>query len=77
MTALIDSLLMRALAAAGSLRVRLGEERGQGLMEYAMLSGLIAVAIAGVGALVLTGAIETLFQNVANCISGTGTCFGS
>jgi Flp pilus assembly pilin Flp len=50
-------------------------EDGQDLIEYAMLGGLIALAIIGV-VIFLTGAIEDMAEGIGNCIdfnSGT-TC---
>ena len=47
----------------------LRRERGQDLIEYAMLSGLIAAALVAVLALgVLTGAVELLAGGVSDCI---------
>jgi Flp pilus assembly pilin Flp len=50
-------------------------EKGQDLLEYAMLGGLIAAAIVAVLALgVMTGAISGMASGIANCIdfnSGT------
>jgi Flp pilus assembly pilin Flp len=43
-------------------------ERGQDLIEYAMLGGLIALAIIGVGVAVLTGALNDLFSGVGRCV---------
>jgi Flp pilus assembly pilin Flp len=50
-------------------------ERGQDLIEYAMLGGLIALAIIGVGILALSGAIEDMFSGIGSCIDFTsGGC---
>jgi len=43
-------------------------ERGQDLIEYAMLGGLIALAIIGVGVLALTGALNDLFNGIGDCV---------
>jgi Flp pilus assembly pilin Flp len=43
-------------------------ERGQDLIEYAMLSGLIAAAIVAVGVLLFTGALTKLITGIGNCI---------
>ena len=55
----------------------LRSERGQDLLEYAMLGGLIVIAIlAIVGA--FTGALESMVDGISACIdfdSGT-TCSG-
>jgi Flp pilus assembly pilin Flp len=51
-------------------------EQGQDLIEYAMLGGLIALAIIGVGILALTGALNDLFGGIGNCVDfdSTTTC---
>ncbi len=47
----------------------LRNERGQDLIEYAMLSGLIAAALVAVLALgVLSGAVELMAGGVGDCI---------
>ncbi len=47
----------------------LRRERGQDLIEYAMLSGLIAAALVAVLALgVLSGAVEAMADGVSDCI---------
>jgi Flp pilus assembly pilin Flp len=47
---------------------RYTDERGQDLIEYAVLSGIIAAAIAGVAAGVLSGALTSMAQGIADCI---------
>ena len=50
-------------------------EQGQDLIEYAMLGGLIALAIIGVGVAALTGALNGLFDGIGDCVdfdAGTG-----
>jgi len=51
-------------------------ERGQDLIEYALLSGLIAASIIAVLALgVLTGAITAMANGISGCIDFTaGGC---
>ena len=46
--------------------VRAGE-KGQDLIEYAMLGGLIALGILGVG-LLFTDEIESMISGIGNCI---------
>ncbi len=49
-------------------------ERGQDLIEYSMLGGLIALAIIAVGALAFSGALDSMANGIGNCIdfdSGT------
>jgi Flp pilus assembly pilin Flp len=50
------------------LGARIAGERGQDLIEYALLSGILAAAIALVGAGVLTGALEDMAEGIARCI---------
>jgi pilus assembly protein Flp/PilA len=48
------------------------EEQGQGMTEYGLVLGVIAVAV--VGALVtLRGEIITMFQNVVTAVTGAET----
>ena len=75
MTALINSALMRAMTAVSGLKARLAEERGQDLMEYAVLGGVLAVLVVGVGtALALTGAATTMANAIAECIDFDNVC---
>jgi Flp pilus assembly pilin Flp len=59
------------------IRSLVKDERGQDLIEYAMLGGLIALALAAVATLgILTGAVSAMAEGIGNCIdfnSGT-TC---
>ena len=69
MVAIINTALLRGMAAIAGLKARLREERGQDLIEYALLGGLIAAAIVAVAALgVMTGAIEGMADGIADCI---------
>ena len=57
------------------LKMHVSSERGQDLIEYAMLGGLIAIALAA-GALVFSGALASMATGISHCIdfdSGT-TC---
>lgn len=48
---------------------RLRTERGQDLLEYAMLGGLIAAAIAAlVTAGIFSGAVSSMANGIADCI---------
>ena len=60
-----------------TLKYRLAEERGQDLLEYAMLGGLIVIAILAVVGL-MTGAIESMINGIKNCIdfNNTSVCAG-
>ena len=48
-------------------------ERGQDLVEYALLSGMIALAIIGVSALFLTGALTSMVGGVGACVDFDAT----
>lgn len=70
---MIDRIIVWVL----TLKERLGEERGQDLLEYAMLGGLIVIGIlAVVGA--FTGALDNMIKGIGNCIdfSNTTNCEG-
>jgi Flp pilus assembly pilin Flp len=47
---------------------RFAGERGQDLIEYAVLSGVIAAAIVAVGAAALTGALNDMVDGISRCI---------
>ena len=49
------------------IKAHVPSERGQDLIEYAMLGGLIALAIAG-AILFLSGAISSMAQGISDCI---------
>ena len=69
MFALITNARLMAGTAAGYLRARFGEERGQDLIEYAMLGGLLAVAITAVAVVAaMTGALDSMATGISNCI---------
>lgn len=60
---MIDRIVLWLVA----LKARLSDERGQDLLEYAMLGGLIVIAIlAIVGA--FTGALQSMVKGIENCI---------
>ena len=50
------------------IRNRLSVESGQDLIEYAMLGGLIALAIIAVGTLAFTGALNSMASGIGSCI---------
>jgi Flp pilus assembly pilin Flp len=69
MSTLINTALVRAMDAISSLRARLAEERGQDLLEYALLGGLLAAAITAAAVVALmTGALEGMADGIADCI---------
>ena len=66
---IINTALLRMMSAVSGLRARIAEERGQDLLEYALLGGLIAAAIIAVAALgVMTGAIDDMASAIGACI---------
>lgn len=54
------------------IMLRLRSEDGQDLIEYAMLGGLIAIALAA-GALVLSGALASMASGIGSCIDFDST----
>ena len=69
MVAFINTALLRAMTAVASLKARLREERGQDLIEYALLGGLIALAITAAAVVAaLTGGLEAMADGIASCI---------
>ena len=59
MVDLINTALMRTVMAAGRLRRRFSEERGQDLLEYAMLGGFLAAGLVLLGAILVNGGAFT------------------
>lgn len=50
----------------------LNREEGQGMVEYSLIIGLVAIAV--VGAVVLLGGqIEAVFTNITNTLTGAAT----
>jgi len=57
-----------------SFIARLRSERGQDLLEYALLSGLIAAAIISLLALgILSGGVSSMVTNIRDCIDFEST----
>ena len=50
------------------LSIHFSGERGQDLIEYAMLSGLIALGLIAVGALAFSGPLGSMATGIGNCI---------
>lgn len=74
MVAMMNELLVRGMSMAAGLRARLAEERGQDLLEYALLGGLIAAALTATAvALTLTGALNTMAGGISRCIDFNAT----
>jgi len=61
---MIDKLVVFVL----SLKAKLSSERGQDVIEYAILSGLIALALVAVGVVVFQTGVTNFFKTVADCI---------
>lgn len=56
------------------IRMHVGSERGQDLLEYALLGGLIALAITAVAVLAgLTGALTDMADGIGRCIDFDST----
>jgi len=60
-----------ATGVAG-LRARLTEERGQDLLEYALLGGLIAAAIVALGVIFRPYLVD-MADNIGSCIDFTSS----
>ena len=74
MVALINNAMLRAVMAVGELRARMAEERGQDLLEYALLGGLIAAALTTVAVFAAySGALETMAGGIGACIDFDST----
>ena len=60
------------------IQAHLRNERGQDLLEYALLGGLIALAItAAAVALAMTGALNAMATGISECIDfNSGTVCG-
>lgn len=73
MMTFMNTALLRAMTAAAGLKARLTEEHGQDLLEYGLLSGLLAVAII-TGFLLVPGAITAMTDGIAECIDFDAVC---
>ena len=76
MVAMINTALIRTVMAAGRLRQRFSEERGQDLLEYALLGGIMAVGVGILGVILLApdGAFSDMGNAIAACIDFDGPC---
>ena len=72
MASLLNTAVLRLSVAIANLRAR-GDERGQTLVEYGLLTGLLAVAIIG-GFLLLTQNVTVLSDAIAECINFDNVC---
>ena len=71
----INMALTRVMLGVSSLRARLAEERGQDLLEYALLGGLIAASLVA-AALFLAAPIASMGEGIGRCIdfNASTTC---
>ena len=67
MVALINTALLRAVTSVNGLRARLSEQRGQDLLEYALLGGLIAASLIA-AALFLSAPLQAMADGIGRCI---------
>ena len=70
---MIDRITVWVLSAKAGISSRLHDERGQDLMEYALITGGIAIVLI-VALAVFTGQFGNLFTSLKHCIdfdSGT------
>lgn len=68
----MNTALLRMMSAVSGLRARFSEERGQDLLEYALLGGLIAASIVAV-ALLFGDALTAMAGGIRDCIDFTST----
>lgn len=65
------NLYVKSQILAARVREALKREEGQGMVEYGMVIGLVAIAVI-VALTALSGQISTLFTNIKNSLpSGT------
>ncbi len=75
MVELMNRALMHGMTTVAGLRQRFSAERGQGLMEYAVLGGVVAAFVVGLGAaLAATGALTNMANAIAECIDMDTVC---
>ena len=71
----LNTVLLRAGLAVSGLRARLTEERGQDLMEYALLGGFVAVAfVVAAVALPLSGFFDDMVGAIGECVDFDSAC---
>ncbi len=70
----VNDLLLKTMIGVRGLAHRLRDERGQDLMEYALLGGFIAVvfAVAAI-ALPLGTYFNTMVTTIGNCVEISNT----
>jgi Flp pilus assembly pilin Flp len=74
----VNNIILTAMAWGLSLKdsliSRIENERGQDLVEYAVLVGAIGIVAFGVLILLGPGAFTTMKNKIANCVSMSTTC---
>ena len=70
--AYINAVLLRAMFGARAFAQRVRDEVGQDTIEWVMLSGLVALGIIGIGAL-LTGYLQDMVTGIGRCIDFDST----
>lgn len=74
---MVSNVILSAYAWAQALIVSFKEERGQDIMEYAVIAGVIALTAAVVlFALDWNGVFNDFFTVVGDCIAFADTCGG-
>jgi Flp pilus assembly pilin Flp len=69
MVSMINTALLHAYTAVSSFKARITEERGQDLIEYALLGGLIAAALIAVAVLTaMTTSVTDMAEGIGECI---------
>jgi Flp pilus assembly pilin Flp len=61
-------MLSRVIVGVRGIAARYTGERGQDLIEYALLSGLIAAALIAAGVLAYQGALNSMAAGIGRCI---------
>lgn len=65
---MIDRIVVWVL----TLKARLSEERGQDLLEYVLLGGMVALGILA-AMIIFTPALQAMATGIKNCIDFTST----
>ncbi len=69
MVAILVNALRYSRPFIDSVKARIGSERGQDLIEYALLGGLIAMALVAAAVLVAyTSAVQGMAGGIKDCI---------
>ena len=74
MVAIINNVLLRGIAAVSELKARLSEDRGQDLIEYALLGGLVSAGFVVAAVLVFPAAFDTMVDAIAECVDFDDVC---